>query len=92
MHRTLDLVSFASLKHGSILFQLKNYNAIHQTKNGRKGGGLCIFAHESLCYNIRQYLCTANYDIETLALEIESKRSKNMIPNVIYRQPNGELK
>ena len=34
------------------LYQLKNYNVIHQIRNGRKGEGLCIFVHESLCYNI----------------------------------------
>ena len=58
------------------LYQLKNYNVIHQIKNDCKGGGLYIFVHESLCYNIRKDLCTNNYDIETLAIEIENKRSK----------------
>ena len=72
------------------LYQLKNNNVIHQIGNGRKGVGLCIFVHESLCYNIPKDLCTNNYGIETLATEIENKRSKNIILNVIYRQPNGE--
>ena len=66
------------------LYQLKNYNIIHQIKKDRKRGGLYIFVHESLCYNIRKDLCTNNYDIETLATEIESKRSKNIILNAIY--------
>ena len=74
------------------LCQLKNYNGIHQIRNDRRGGGLCIFVYESLCYNIRKPLCTKNYDTETLAIEIESKGSKNIILNVIYRQPNGNLK
>ena len=70
---------------------MKNYNVIHQIRNGSKGGGLCIFIYESLCYNIRKDLCTNNYDIETFAVEIENKRPKNIVLNVIYRQPNGEL-
>ena len=70
---------------------MKNYNVIHQTRNGHKGGGLCIL-HESLCYNIRKDLCTNNYDIEILAIKIESKSSKNIILNVIYRQLNGDLR
>ena len=37
-------------------FQLKNYNVIHQVRNLRKGGGLCIFIHESLCYEPRKDL------------------------------------
>ena len=36
-------------------FQLKNYNVIHQVGNFRKGGGLCIFIHESLCYKRSEY-------------------------------------
>ena len=74
------------------LYQLKNYNVIHQIRNYRKGGGLCLFVHKSLCYKIRKDLCANNYDIETLAIEIESKRSKNIILKVIYSQPNGDLK
>ena len=33
-----------------------------------------------------------NYDIETLAIEIESNRCKNNILNVIHRQPHGNVK
>ena len=35
-------------------FQLKNYDVIHQVRNSRKGTGLCIFIHESLCYKLRK--------------------------------------
>ena len=72
--------------------QLKNYNVINHVRNGPIGGGLCIFVHESICYNICKDLCTSNYGIETLAIEIENKRSKHIVLNVIYRQPNGDLK
>ena len=47
---------------------------------------------ESLCYHIRKDLCTNNNDIETLPKEIENKRSKKIILNIIYRQPNRDLK
>ena len=47
---------------------------------------------ESLCYHISKDLCTNNYDIETLAIKIENKRSKKIILNIIYRQPNRNLK
>ena len=68
---------------------MKNYNFIHQIKNGRKGGGLSIFVLESFCYNTCKDLCTNNYETE---VEIENKRSKNIILSVIYRQPNIDLK
>ena len=76
----------------NFFYQLKNYNVIHQIRNGCKGGRLCIFVHESLCYNIRKDLYTKNYGTKTLAVETDSKRSKNIVLNVIYRQPNGDLK
>ena len=47
---------------------------------------------ESLSYHISKDLCTNNYDIETLAIKIENKRSKKIILNIIYRQPNRDLK
>ena len=71
---------------------MKYYNVIHQTRNGHKGGGLCIFVHESLCYKIRKDLCTNSHETEALAIEIENKRYENVIVNVPYRQPNGDFK
>ena len=47
---------------------------------------------ESLCDHIRKDLCANNNDIETLAKEIENKRSKKIILNIIYKQPNRDLK
>ena len=71
---------------------LKNYNVIHQIRNDRKGRGLCIFDHKSLSNNIHKDLRTNKYNAGTLAIEIESKRSKKIILNVIYWQPSGDLK
>ena len=49
-------------------FQLKNYNVIHQVRNSRKGGGLCIFIHESLCYKLRKILSINSETIESLSV------------------------
>ena len=71
---------YAFLKHGQVrktnknsTFQLKNYNVIHQVKNSRKGGGLCIFIHESLCYKLRKDLSINSEAIESLYIEISKK-------------------
>ena len=37
-------------------------------------------------------MCTTKYEIETFAIETENEKSKNIILNVIYRHPNGDLK
>ena len=73
-------------------FQLKNYKMIHQIKNSRKGGGLCIFIHEALCYKLRKYLSINSEAIESLSIEISNKKASNLIFNAIYRPPTGEVK
>ena len=61
----------------SSTFQLKNYNVIHQVKNSRKGGGLCIFTHESLSYKLRKDLSINSEAIESLSTEISNKWASN---------------
>ena len=72
--------------------QLKNYNVIHQVKNLRKGGGLCIFIHELLCYKLRKDLSINSKAIEPLSIEIHDKKASNLIFNAIYRPPTGDIK
>ena len=49
-------------------FQLKIYNVIHQVKNPPKGGELCIFIHELLCYKLRKDLSITSEAIESLPI------------------------
>ena len=73
-------------------FQLKNYNVIHQVRKFCKGGGLCIFIHESLCYKLRKDLSINSEAIESLSIEISTKKASNLIFNAIYRPPTGDIK
>ena len=74
------------------LFKLNNYTSIHQARTGkRNGGGTCLFIHNSLTFKKRSDLCVNNNDVEALSIEIENKNSKNIIVNVIYRQPAGNI-
>ena len=53
---------------------------------------MCLFVKESFCSKTRQDL-SINYDaIESLCLEITSEKSKNIILNLTYRPPNGDVK
>ena len=72
--------------------QLKNYNVIHQVRNSRKRGGLCIFIHDSLCYKLRKDLSINSKAIESLSIEISNKKVNNLIFNAIYRPPTGDIK
>ena len=75
------------------LFKLNNYTSLYQARNGeRNGGGTCFFIHNSLTFNKRSDLCVNNNDIESLSIEIVNANSKNIIVNVTYRQPAGNVK
>ena len=63
---------------------------IHQVRTS-KGGGLCIFTHES-CYKLRKGLSVNSEAIESLSIEISNKRTSNLIFNVICRPPTGDIK
>ena len=50
------------------LFKLPQYKSIHQEGRTGKGGGIAVFLHESLTFNIRHDLSVNNADIEALCV------------------------
>ena len=66
-----------SMNHN--LFELPQYKSIHQVRRAGKGGGIAVFLHESLTFNIRHDLSINNADIEALCVEIIFKKSKNIL-------------
>ena len=47
--------------------------------------------HESLCYTKRKDLCINCEAIESLSIEIRNNDVKNIIFNIVYRPPDGDL-
>ena len=93
------LVLFVFLKHGvnhkmnhrtRIIF----YQAIifYQYRQYRRGGGVCLFVKKSFCYETREDLSINCDATESLCLEITNEKSKNIILNLTYRLPNGDVK
>ena len=74
-----------SMNHN--LFELPQYKSIRQVRRTGRGGGIAVFLHESLTFNIRQDLSVNNADIEALCVEIINKKSKNILINTQYPQP-----
>ena len=75
------------------LLKLNNYTSIYQARSSeRHGGGICMFIHNSLIFKNRSDLCFNNNDVESLSIEIVNKYTKNVIVNVTYRQPAGNIK
>ena len=72
-------------------FKLPQYKNIHRVRRTGKGGGIAVFLHESLTFNVRHDLSVNNADIEALCVEIINKKSKNILINTQYRQPAGNF-
>ena len=53
---------------------------------------MCLFVKESLCCKTRQDLSINCDAAESLCLEIRNEKSKNIILNLTYRPPNGDVK
>ena len=78
-----------SMNHN--LFKLSQYKSIHQVRRTGKGGGIAVFLHESLTFNVRHDLSVNNADIEALCVEIINEKSKNILVNTQYCQPAGNF-
>ena len=73
------------------LFQLEGYSLLHENRKYRRGGGVAIFVHESLCYTKRNDLCINFETIESVSTEISNNDVKDIIFNIVYRSPDGNL-
>ena len=74
------------------LFSLENYTTKDQVRRHDRPGGICVFIHNSLTFKLRPDLWTKSNDIESLAIEIINKKSKNVVINAQYRKPAGDFK
>ena len=74
------------------LFQLGGHIPVHQIRKSCKGGRIVIFTSDSLLYKLHNDLSIDCEDIESLSIEILNSQSRNIIFNVIYRPPDGDLK
>ena len=74
------------------LFELPQYKSIHQVRRTGKGGGIAVFLHESLTFNIRHDVSVNNADIEALCGKIINPLSAKLTkwPNTKW-QIAGEL-
>ena len=64
---------------------------LHENRKYRRVGGVNIFVHESFCYTKRNNLCINCEGIESLSIEIRSNDGKNIIFNIVYHPPDGDL-
>lgn len=75
------------------LYELPSYNSTHYVGQSKSGGGVSIFVHKNLNFNVRQdfSIKLGETQVESVFIEIFSNnRSKNLIGS-IYRPPNTDI-
>ena len=80
----------SALKSNSNLL-LPSFDLISQkSKTNKRGGGVLIYIHKRLKYNLRNDLCVSDKDKEILTIEISRENDKNILLCCCYRPPNGD--
>ena len=73
------------------LFNLENYTAINQVRKHGKGGGICVFIHNSLTFKLRSDLGSNSNDIESIVIEIINKKKQKCCHSAHHRQTAGDF-
>lgn len=69
------------------VYQLPNYTCNHQTRSGRKGGGISVYVHKTFDLKTRPDLNVNYKDVEAITVEIVSNKRRNTLINILYRPP-----
>ena len=73
------------------MFDIPNFDIISQErKTNKHGGGVLIYIHKSLAYNLRKDLCVSDKDKEILTIEISRENDKNILLRCCYRPPSRD--
>ena len=74
--------------------ELSGYRLFRQDRilpNGKKGGGLCLYAKSYLCVNVLETSCNiVSQDFELMGLSIKHPFIKPFNLISVYRPPNGK--
>ena len=71
------------------LLEILNYSALHETKKDKKGGGICLYIHKNLKFNVRDEIDIFKESVETLTIEILYRKSRNIVITATHRRPKG---
>ena len=74
-------------------FRLDGYNMEAQNRPEKGGGGVCLFVDDTLNYTIREDINSIKHPLytETLFIEIERPKAKNIIIGVVYKPPDQDV-
>lgn len=82
--------TWITLKDLNSAFQIPHFNIISlERQTNKRGGGILIYAHETLRLILRGELSVSDCDKDVLTIEIENKKTKNLLISCCYRPPGG---
>ena len=71
---------------------LDRYYSVHQTRNNKKGGGICIYIHKQLECKVRNDIDIFNNGIETSSAKMINLKFCQSVVTGVYRPPKGDIK
>ena len=75
-------------------YKLEHYNQVNNFRHNKKGGGVSISIHKTICFKQRTDLNLLKDSFESVFVEIEKAlfaTHKNILIGVIYRPPNTDI-
>ena len=76
-------------------YGIKNYQAEHNLRQNKTGGGVSLFIKNGIDYNVREDLRLQNENAETLFIQVDKQyfgKKKDIIIGTVYRPPNTDIK
>ena len=79
----------ATIKDGEV--HLQGYDVVRKDRdsNGRNGGGVCIYVHSNINFQLRADLSLIMNNLECLTVEISKPHSKPFLVSTWYRPPQS---
>ena len=75
-------------------YDIKGYNAEHNVRHSKNGGGVSLVVRSGLEYHLRPDLAVMSDVLESLFIEFDKEvinRNSNMIVGVLYRPPGTDI-
>ena len=77
------------------LYHIVNYDCVENHRTTKSGGGVGLYIHDHIRYNLRNDMKIFNEYCESIFIEIEKSQfalDKNIMVGVMYRPPNTDMK
>ena len=74
-------------------FHINGFNLEIKNRPNKKGGGVCFYINDGVKYKVRTDLDNIKHpeNTETLFIEIERTKAKNIVIGVVYKPPDQDI-